>query len=182
MCPVRRLFTSLPTSMMPHSSVSRTSYSCRAERFWLITRSLSCSRSVVGFCLPLSCGRVGPSLTTIASLPGACTGGDSCGADEILTILAGRSIFYPCASLVRVARKPTGGYASSFYSLAKRDSSRGGGRASVAGTSFPCERLDDVNTDSRRSSVGSLFAGAGRLSARLGRFRHVPGSAAATGL
>ncbi len=39
------LLTSLPTSMMPHSSVSITSYSWRADRFCAISRSLSCSRS-----------------------------------------------------------------------------------------------------------------------------------------
>ena len=39
MRPTRRLFTSLPTSAMPHSSVSTISYSCRALRFSATTLS-----------------------------------------------------------------------------------------------------------------------------------------------
>ena len=41
--------TSLPTSTMPHSKVSMTSYSWRARRFCAIIRSLSCSRSGASF-------------------------------------------------------------------------------------------------------------------------------------
>ena len=62
---MRRLFTSLPTSTMPHSSVSSTSYSCRGLRFCAISRSLSCSRSGASFFPPFDLGFLAVALVLL---------------------------------------------------------------------------------------------------------------------